>query len=223
MMLNRLPPKIILWGGTGQAKVNRPIVEHYGAKVVVVFDDTPGLNSPFSDVPIYRGWDAFEEWFKNHKKSELGFCIAIGNPHGRIRCQLHDQLVREGLSPISLVHPTAFIDKSAVIGEGCQMMAGVIIQPEVQIGKQCIINTRVSIDHECVIEDGVEIAPGAILCGDVHLETNVWIGAGATILPRRRVGQDAIVGAGAVVTEDVPPGVTVIGIPAKQMSRSLQK
>ena len=70
--------------------------------------------------------------------------------------------------------------------------------------------------HWC---DGVEVAPGATLCGVVHVGINGWIGAGATVLPRVRIGADAIVGAGAVVTRDVPAGATVVGIPARPIRR----
>ena len=211
-----LPPKLILWGGTGQAKVVRPIIEYYGSKVVAVFDDTPNLLPPFPDIPLYFSWIGFQEWLLSQNNIENnGFCIAIGNPHGRIRLKIHDQLVKEGLQPVTLIHSNAWIAENAEIGEGAQIMAGVIIQPEVKIGKQCIVNTKVSIDHECILEDGVEIEPGAILCGNVYAETNVWICAGATVLPRIRIGHDAIIGAGSLVTKDVPSNTLVYGVPAR--------
>lgn len=214
--LKNIPQKVIFWGGTGQAKVNRPIVEYYGSKVVAIFDDTPNLKSPFTDIPIYEGWNGFVGWFDQQEKKEpIGFCVAIGNPHGRIRLKLHNKLIEFGLEPVSLIHPTAFIDNSVVIGEGVQVMAGAIIQPEVKIGKQCIINTKVSIDHECVLEDGVELTPGATFCGNVYAETNSWICAGATVLPQLRIGHDSIVGAGSLVTKNVPEKTVVYGVPAK--------
>lgn len=213
--INNLPPNIILWGGTGQAKVVRPIIEYYGSKVVAVIDDTPGLKSPFPDVEIYCGYEEFKAWIKSQNREELGFCVAIGNPHGRVRLRLHEMLMKEGLSPITIAHPSAWIAENATIGSGTQIMAGAIIAPEVQIGRECIINTNASVDHECVLEDGVEVAPGATLCGDVHVGTNAWVCAGATVLPRIKIGADAIVGAGAVVTQDVPARVTVTGAPAK--------
>jgi hypothetical protein len=84
--INKLPPKIILWGGTGQAKVVRPIIESYGSKVVAVFDDTPNLPPTFPDVPLYYGLDGFKEWLQSQSRhNEIGFCVAIGNPHGRVR------------------------------------------------------------------------------------------------------------------------------------------
>jgi maltose O-acetyltransferase len=49
----------------------------------------------------------------------------------------------------------------------------------------------------------------------VRIGSNVWIGGGAIVLPGVSIGDDAIVGAGSVVTRDVPPGTTVVGNPAR--------
>jgi len=96
-------------------------------------------------------------------------------------------------------------------------MAGAIIQPEAIIGKSCIINTKASVDHECVLEDGVEIAPGATLCGSIHVGKCAWVASGATVLPFLKIGENSIVGAGAVVTKNVPANQIVVGIPAKKL------
>jgi sugar O-acyltransferase (sialic acid O-acetyltransferase NeuD family) len=216
--INRLPSKVILWGGTGQAKVVRPIVEYYGSRVIAVFDDTPNLPPPFPDVPLYVGWAGFQDWIQGYpRRVEIGFCIAIGNPHGRVRVRFHERLLEEGLQAVTLAHPSAQIAPNASIGDGCQLMAGAIVNPEARLGRQCIINTKASVDHECILEDGVELAPGATLCGIVHLGTNAWVGAGATVLPRISIGDDAVVGAGAVVIGDVPAGLTVVGVPATRI------
>lgn len=217
--INRLPPGVVLFGGTGQAKVVRPIIEHFGSKVVAVFDDTPRLASPFADVPIYQGFEAFELWVTRQDRAQLGFAVTIGNPHGRVRLRLHDRFVAAGLQPVTLAHATAFIDDDVEIGVGCQIMAGAIIGTGSRIGRQCIINTRASVDHEGFLEDGCEVAPGATLCGIVHMKENAWVCAGATVLPRITIGADAIVGAGAVVNRDVPDGAKVVGVPARPLVR----
>ena len=217
--INQFPSEIIFYGGTGQAKVVRPIVEYYGSKLVAVFDDTPNLEKPFQDVPLYLGSE-LKEWVKNRKELELGFCVTIGNPHGRTRIKLHRELEGEGLSPITLAHPTAFISKNAKIGVGSQIMAGSIIGPEVELSQDCIVNTNANVDHESFLESGVEISPGATLCGLVNVGVNGWVGAGATVLPKIQIGSDAIVGAGAVVTKNVESGQTVVGIPAKPLKDS---
>jgi sugar O-acyltransferase (sialic acid O-acetyltransferase NeuD family) len=180
-----------------------------------VFDDTKGLKPPFADVGLYWGWEDFSPWIEGRDPSQIGFCVAIGNPHGRARIRIHERLEQAGLSPVTLAHPTAWIAENATIGVGAQLLAGAIVAEEAVLGRQCIINTRASVDHECILEDGVELAPAATFCGLVHAERHAWICAGATVLPRIRIGQDAIVGAGAVVTQDVPAGQTVVGVPAR--------
>jgi sugar O-acyltransferase (sialic acid O-acetyltransferase NeuD family) len=217
--INKFPRKIIFYGGTGQAKVIRPIIEHYGSKLVAVFDDTPNLEKPFQDVPLYLG-NELKEWIQTQKELDCGFCVTIGNPHGRARIRLHHELEGKGLTPITLAHPTAFISQNAKIGVGSQILAGSIIGPEVELGQDCIVNNNANVDHESILEAGVEIAPGATLCGLISVGVNAWVGAGATVLPRIQIGSDAIVGAGAVVTKNVESGQTVVGSPAKPLKNS---
>lgn len=221
-LINVYPPAMILWGGTGQAKVLRPIIEHYGSKVAAVFNDLPDSEAPLAGIPFFHGQESFKAWIADKDRASLGFAIAIGNPHGRVRLRLHQWLIEEKLRPVTIAHPTAFIDPGAVIGEGSQIMAGAIVLAEARLGRQCIINTKASVDHEDALGDGVEVAPGATLCGCVEVGVNGWIGAGAVILPRLRVGADAVVGGGAVVTKDVPAGTTVVGNPARPIKRSVE-
>jgi sugar O-acyltransferase (sialic acid O-acetyltransferase NeuD family) len=208
--------QVILWGGTGQAKVVRPILEYYGCKVVAVFDDTPNLPPPFPDIPLYEGKD-FDSWVRGSHPSSLGFCLAIGNPHGRARLRIHDRLESRGLTPLTFTHPTAYIEPSATLGPGTQVMAHAYVGVGVRTGRQCILNTNSSVDHEDILEDGVEIAPGATLCGLVHMGAGSWACAGSTVLPRLKIGEDAIIGAGAVVLRDIPAKSKVVGVPARAM------
>lgn len=211
--------KVILYGGTGQAKVVRPIVEHYGAKVVAVFDDTIGLKSPFKDTPLYTGFNKLVNWAKKTNPKKIGFVITIGNPNGDQRLKFHDKLVEIGFVPFNIIDPTSIIANDCEFEDGIQILAGTIIMPEVKIGKQCIVNTGAIIDHECVIKSGSEISPGATLCGKITVEKNCWIGAGATILPRLVLGENSIVGASAVVTKNVKKNFIVVGNPAKKIKK----
>jgi sugar O-acyltransferase (sialic acid O-acetyltransferase NeuD family) len=138
-----------------------------------------------------------------------------------VRIRLHERLSGLGLQPVTIAHASAVIASNATIGSGCQIMAGAIVMPEARLGRQCIINTKASVDHEDVLDDGVEVAPGGTLCGLVTVGVNGWICAGATVLPRIRIGADAVIGAGAVVIRDVPPGVTIVGAPARRILRTM--
>jgi len=215
--LNKIPSKICLWGAIGQAKGAREVIRHYNSQIIAVFEDNPDLPSPFPDVPIYYGWDQFLEWIEGQDKSDMGFCVGITK--GKVRLELHEKLTRMDLKPVTIAHPSAVIAEDAIIGEGTQIMAGAIIGPEAKIGNQCIINANASIDHDNILEDGVEIAPGATLCGLVRVGQCAWVGAGATVLPMVKIGQGALVGAGSVVNKDVSEDTTVVGIPAKPLSR----
>ena len=95
------------------------------------------------------------------------------------------------------------LDVAAVaIGEGAQ------IGPAVQI---------YAADHP---RDPVQRRQGLELGRPVRIGANTWIGGGAIILPGVTIGDDAIVGAGSVVTRDVPPGATVVGNPARIVARA---
>ena len=209
--INEFPPKVILWGGTGQAKVVRPIIEYYGTKVVAVFDDTPGLQPPFPDVELYGGQEEFREWIEHQRREEIGFCVAIGNPHGRVRLRLHDLLVEEGLSPTSLAHPTAWIADNAVIGAGAQILAGAIVAAEARLGRQCIVNNNALVEHETHLDDAVEIGPSATILGLTSIGVNTLVGVSATVLSRLKIGSDVTIAAGVVVSSDVPDKENVVG------------
>lgn len=219
IQLKPLPPKIILWGAIGQAKLVKDVIDYSDSRILAVFDSNPDHVSPFQDVPIYHGWDRFLEWAEDRDISEVGFVIGTAMEGRKFRLELHNRFCTMGLRPVSLIHPSAVIAPSAIIGEGSQIMAGTIIGPEARLGNQCIINTRASVDHENVFEDGVEIAPGATLCGLVKVGRYSWIAAGATVLPLVKIGRNAIVGAGSLVNKDVPDGTTVVGVPAKPLAK----
>ena len=205
---------VIIYGGTGQAKVVRPIIEQQGGRVVAVFDDTNDLKSPFEDIPIHYGFDSLIKWSKSNNIANTGFVVCIGNPNGDVRYQISKKISKLGFASYSVVDKNSIISNNSVIGKGVQIMAGAVIMPEVKIGEQCIINTKASVDHECVINIGCEVGPGATLCGRINMKFNSWVGAGATITPRCTIGENSIVGAGAVVINDIDDNTVVVGVPA---------
>lgn len=116
----------------------------------------------------------------------------------------------------------------AKIGANCNICAHVLIENDVVIGDNVTVKSGVQLWDGLRIEDNVMIGPNATFTNDLFprskelyplLRTTVkvgaTIGANATILPGVTIGEKAMVGAGAVVTKDVPPDVVVVGNPAK--------
>jgi len=203
-----------MWGAADQGRVNIPILESLESSIVAFVDDTPELSSPRPDIPILRGWAGLETWISGQNISQLGFVLAIGNPYGHVRQSLSKKLSDKGLAVASFADPSALLCASSMYGDGLQVMPAVVVNNDARIGSQCILNTRALVEHDCVLEAGVEIGPGAILCGRVHVGENSWIGAGAIIRPRVIVGRNVIVGAGAVVVADIPDNCVAVGVPA---------
>jgi sugar O-acyltransferase (sialic acid O-acetyltransferase NeuD family) len=205
---------ILVWGGTGQAKVLRPILAAQGYEIAVVYDRDSTLASPFSDISLVSGLAALDEWLDRNRKV-CCFVVAIGGDRGRDRLDIADTLGQRGLKAVTAIHSRAWVAETAMLAEGCQVMALAAVSEEARLGRQCIVNTSASVDHECMLEDGVHVMPGATIAGRVCIGRCATIGSNATVLPRLTIGANAVIGAGAVVTRDVPAGAVMIGVPAR--------
>ncbi|MCG3209568.1 MAG: putative acetyltransferase EpsM [Anaerolineae bacterium] len=141
--------------------------------------------------------------------------IIIGIGHNPTRTRLAEQLQAAGEQLITAIHPTAVIGADVAIGPGCVICAGVIVNTGTKIGANVILNTGCTVDHHNIIGPHAHIAPGVHLGGDVNIGPGTLVGIGATILPQQTVGAECTVGAGSVVINSVPDGVTVAGVPAR--------
>ncbi|MDP1662625.1 MAG: acetyltransferase [Phycisphaerales bacterium] len=117
----------------------------------------------------------------------------------------------------TVVHPTAIVSPSALIGGGTYIGPGAIVHARARVGAHCIINSGAIVEHDCSLDENVHIAPGAVLAGGVRVGRDALIGLGSRVLPQVRIGHLAVVGAGAVVLGDVGDGVTVVGVPASPL------
>lgn len=213
----------IIWGSAGHAKVLASIISEIGGRVIALFDNDPDSLSILSGVPLYKGINGFEHWLMQYDKEQLysinGF-VAIGGDKGHDRLAITELLKDKGIGMSVLVHPSSYICKTVKLGFGTQVLAKAVVASDSVIGNACIVNHCASVDHESRVGDGVHIAPGSTICGCVNIDNYVMVGAGAVVLPRLTIGKNTIIGAGSVVTHDLPENVIVYGNPAKIVRRN---
>jgi len=124
----------------------------------------------------------------------------------------------------------AQVRENALIGRNCNIGKGVYIDLDVRIGNNVKIQNLVSVYHGVIIEDDVFVGPHVVFTNDMYprafsggswkvyptvVEKGASLGANSTIICGNTIGEYAMVGAGSVVTEDVPPHALVAGNPAR--------
>ncbi len=115
----------------------------------------------------------------------------------------------------TVVHPKASVSSSATIGRGVFVGPGAVVHTRARVGDHAIINSGAIVEHDVQVGENAHVASGAVLGGAAWVGRDVLVGSGAVVLPGVTVGDGATVGAGSVVREDVPDGVTVVGVPAR--------
>lgn len=131
------------------------------------------------------------------------------------RRRLHDAVRRRGFAVAQVLHPRAFIDPGAVVGPAVQVLAGAIVNVGADLAEGVLVNTGAIVEHDSVVGAHAHIAPGALLAGGVRIGSGAFVGLGARVLPGVRIGAACIIGAGAVVVDDIAPGETAFGVPAR--------
>lgn len=210
----------IVWGAAGHALVVNDLIESQGGRVVCLVDNNPTVSNPLPGASLVFGEPGLQAWLNGSAKQTSQIyraVIAIGGNRGRDRISIQTMLQHLGIDCPALVSDSAWVSPSALISPGAQVLPMANIAAACKVGTQTIVNHGANVDHECELGVGVHLAPSATLCGCVHVANFAMIGAGAVVLPRLSIGEGAIVGAGAVVTRDVPAGAVVAGNPAKAL------
>jgi sugar O-acyltransferase (sialic acid O-acetyltransferase NeuD family) len=171
----------------------------------------------------------FEEQVNGHRvltyeafrdEATHGGYLAIAIGDSGVRERLVETCKAEGMSSWSIRANNIVIMDDVEIGEGALLSPFVTITSNVRIGHFFHANLYSYVEHDCRIGDFVTFAPGVKCNGNIVIDDHVYIGAGAVLrqgVPGAplRIGEGAVVGMGAVVTNSVPPGVTVVGNPAR--------
>lgn len=201
----------------GQAGVVLDAIAEIGGMEIAGFiDNTPELQGKeIAGIPVIGSTDELG----NIRFPSEYVHIAIGDnvARGDIGRRLKDM----GLKLLTVVHPTATVNRNAVVGEGCYIGPRAIVNNGSVIGGLCIINSGAIVEHDNKIGYSVHVAPGAKTAGRVRIDEYSFVGLGSVVLPDVHIGSGVMVGAGSTVVKDVPSGSTMIGYAAKPHTKNI--
>lgn len=171
-------------------------------------DDGKSKGEIIDKLPVLGGMN-----FLKDAQEDLSVAIAIADTSIREKIKL--QLTNSKLDFPPLVHPSVAINDSCNVGEGCIICADVVMTVNVTIGSYAIINLKCTLGHDCMLGDFSSLMPAVNVSGNVRLGRGVYVGTGAILLQGVSVGDDSVVGAGAVVNKSFEKAKKIIGVPAR--------
>ena len=203
--------RLIIIGAGGYAKSVIDSIDFYNYELIGFLDEYSHEKSHLG-IPILAS--NIDE-LKNPE--QYVYLISFGNNINRKRW--YDILVKKGLKVINVVDRSAIISSRAILGNGCFVGKFAVINSKAVIGNNCIINSRALIEHGCVVSDHVNLSTNTVINGDVQVGTGSFIGSCSVTIGQLKIGCWSTVGAGAVVIKNVADGVTVAGVPAKEINK----
>lgn len=172
-------------------------------------NDPAKKGTAFLGHPVLGGFEVLDDLVARG----VGFVNLItGSTQTRYLTSL--EMAARGCIFVNLMHPS--VDLTMVdVGVGNYVQENVVLQAGVRLGNNSSIHIGTLVGHETGIGDSVFIAHGCSISGLVAIQDGVFMGTHATVVPRVKIGRWATIGAGTVVTKDVPDYATVVGVPGK--------
>lgn len=202
-------------GGAGK-EVKEIAVELQQWDEVVFIDDTVPAD-------IYKGVRRmpFEKFKDEFTPGDAEIIISLGEPAYKV--MIRQRVEDAGFKLANVIHPTACVSPSAVMGKGITLRAGVVIQSDAELKDNVTIMEFSGVGHDTVICENAQIAAGVLTGGHCRIGRNTYIAMGVTIQENIIIGNDAVVGMGSVVSRDIPDNVIALGNPARAMKQKDDK
>lgn len=156
-----------------------------------------------------------DEYLINLKK-EANLILSVGN--SKLRKKLVEKYsINPHLKYPNLILSNTNVCEDLVLGKGCIIAMGSIISTNVKIGDFAFINTESLVCHDCNLGSFITLSPRCQLAGAVLIGDNSEVGMNATIIQCINLGNNVIVGAGAIVIKNFESNCTVVGVPARKV------
>lgn len=186
-------------------------------ELIGFFDDNPKQNT-INGYNILGGISTLNGW-----ESQIFVALALGMP--KTRKIVKEKIVNNNIEYPTLIDPSVIFGskKFISIGEGSIICAGTILTTNIDIGEYVLVNLSCTVGHETRIDDFCSFMPACNISGEVKIgKCNYW-GTGAKVINRKKIGGNVVVGAGAVIIDDIPDNVTVVGVPGKIIKNEFNK
>jgi sugar O-acyltransferase (sialic acid O-acetyltransferase NeuD family) len=181
--------------------------EDVGKIVGFLSDDPHALDGHVATLPILGTPDDFEP------RPGDGLVLAIGIRG--VRRQVAERLAARGARFLTLIHPTAIVADTAVIGAGTVICPYAVVSDAVRLGRCVLVNYHASLGHDADAGDFAVLSPYATLGGYARIGCDVFLGMHATAGPSVRVGSGSTVAANSCALVDVAADRLVYGVPGR--------
>ncbi|RCK74153.1 MAG: 4-amino-6-deoxy-N-Acetyl-D-hexosaminyl-(Lipid carrier) acetyltrasferase [Anaerolineae bacterium] len=197
------PAAVLIFGGGGHGKSLIELIRASGQHAIAgIIDDIKPLGSLILGVPVIGRSQDLPRFYQNGYRLMINAVGGIGDISQRV--SVFERGRSAGFSFPTVIHPTAFVEGSAALGEGAQLFPHAYLGSDARLGFGVIINTGAIVSHDCEVGDYVNLSPGAILAGEVKVGEATLIGMGVTVNLRVKIGAHCRIGNGATIKQDVP-------------------
>lgn len=205
--------KSVIIGAGTYGEVYLAYLQEVGVDIVGFLDDDPKFaGKEVRGVPVIGGVSALETLKESHGV-EAVYC-PLGNNILRVKLLTYARDL--GYKIPNYIHPSVLISPNVTIGEGVYILLGTTIIPHTVIKDFVMISMGVHVAHHNVLEEGVFLSTGCNFGASIHAQKYAYCGISSTIMTGlHELGEDCMIGAGAVVIRDVEPKAVMAGVPAK--------
>jgi sugar O-acyltransferase (sialic acid O-acetyltransferase NeuD family) len=177
-----------------------------------MFDDFETTGTVKGDRPILGKTEEIPGLFK--KGAFDSIAIAVGYKHRIFRKEVYERAKGHGVPVATFVHPTSYVEKSALIQEGSVVLVNCTVDMNARVGANVLLSSRCFVSHHVEIGSHTFCGPAVNLAGNAGIGECCFLGIGTILIDGVRIGTNVQTAAGSVVTKDVPDHVLVAGVPA---------
>ncbi|SMB89455.1 transferase hexapeptide repeat containing protein [Hymenobacter roseosalivarius DSM 11622] len=204
--------RVVLIGGGDLAQQLAHYIQTYDsqAEVVGFVDDFAVEGEQRFGIPCLGPIAALPDLYAQRQLDAV--LLSIGYNHRETRQQLFEEL-RLMIPFYTFVHPTAFIDASATVGEGCCIGPHTVLEQRTIIEPNVFLYGGVNVSHDSKIGAHTFVAPSVAIAGFVRVGRRCFLGLHSTIVERVNITDDVVIGAGALVLRHLTKPGLYMGVP----------